>query len=69
MTPLFIAIIIVGLITFLIGYWFLGKSSGEKECNPPVSSSGNTVGGWIGILLGLIIMIIGVYYGLQSEQV
>ena len=56
-------VIIIGLIVFLIGYWFLALSYGEKECVDPnilTKSSINAIGGIAGIVIGLIIMILGI---------
>ena len=54
------ATIIVGIIVFLIGYWYLGKSSGQKDCkDQPETTSSNYGGGIAGIVIGIILMITG----------
>lgn len=56
----------VGLIVFLIGYWFLALSNGQKQCSDSAiasNSSMNMGGGIAGIVIGLIIMILGIFYG------
>ena len=53
-------LISVGLIVFLVGYWFLPLSYGEKECNPvPASQERNFGGGIAGVVIGLLLLIIG----------
>ena len=60
-----------GLIIFLIGYWFLGVSNGQKECGDSAivsKSSINMGGGIAGIVIGLVIMILGIIFG-NSERI
>lgn len=63
MTLLGTSIIILGFVIFLIGYWFLGKSSGEQECPTPIKSA-NYGGGIAGIVIGIIFMISGSFMNL-----
>lgn len=56
----------LGLVVFLIGYWFLALSKGQKQCGDSaiVSKSSTNMGGGIaGIVIGLIIMILGIVFG------
>lgn len=56
----------LGLVVFLIGYWFLALSNGQKQCGDSaiVSKSSTNMGGGIaGIVIGLIIMILGIVFG------
>lgn len=63
MSPVSITLVVLGMIVFLIGYWFLGKSTGEKECPTPIESYGiNHGGGIAGLVLGIILMLIGIVY-------
>jgi multisubunit Na+/H+ antiporter MnhB subunit len=55
-----ITIIVSGLIVFLVGYWYLAKSSGEMEC-PTQIQSWNLIGGWLAMIIGIIIMLVGLY--------
>lgn len=52
----------LGLVVFLIGYWFLAVSNGQKQCGEAKSST-NMGGGIAGIVIGLIIMILGIIFG------
>lgn len=66
------AIITIGLIVFLIGYWFLALSNGQKQCGDSaiVSKSSTNMGGGIaGIVLGLVIMILGIIWGNSSPPI
>lgn len=59
----------VGLVVFLIGYWFLALSNGQKQCSDSTiasNSSFNMGGGIAGIAIGLIIMILGIIFGNSS---
>jgi putative Mn2+ efflux pump MntP len=52
--------IIAGIIIFLIGYWFLGKSYGQTDCKDiPDTTNVNYGGGMAGIFIGIILMITG----------
>jgi uncharacterized protein YacL len=56
----------LGLIVFLIGYWFLALSNGQKQCGDSAivaKSSTNMGGGIAGVVIGLIIMILGIIFG------
>lgn len=60
----------LGLIVFLIGYWFLALSNGQKQCGDSTiasNSSMNMGGGIAGIVIGLIIMILGIILGNSGE--
>lgn len=64
-------IVAFGLIIFLIGYWFLALSNGQKECGDSaiVSKSSTNMGGGIaGIVIGIVIMIIGIFMGHAPAQ-
>lgn len=59
-------LITVGLIIFLVGYWFLSLSKGQQQCTDTAVTdnvSKNFGGGIAGIVIGLILMIIGIVYG------
>ena len=63
--------ITLGLIIFLIGYWFLALSNGQKQCKDSVIESKsfvNTAGGISGVVIGLVFMILGIVFG-NSEQI
>lgn len=60
----------LGLIVFLIGYWFLALSNGQKECTDSTIASKsfmNMGGGIAGIVIGLILMILGIVFGNSGE--
>lgn len=61
--------IVAGIIIFLVGYWFLGKSSGQKECKDPGETSGSNYGGGIaGIVIGIILMIVGIVLNFMPKS-
>lgn len=64
--------ITIGLIVFLIGYWFLALSNGQKECSSDsaivAKSSTNTAGGIAGVVIGLVFMILGIVFGNSTVQ-
>ena len=51
---------IVGLIVFFVGFWFLAKSRGENECGGTYANA-NYGGGIAGIVLGTIVLGVGIY--------
>ena len=59
-------IVTVGLIVFLIGYWFLALSNGQKQCTNDTNHSTNMGGGIAGVVIGIIIMILGIVFGNSS---
>jgi uncharacterized membrane protein len=61
------SLITVGIIIFLIGYWFIGRSQGEEQCKPPIESA-NKAGGIAGVVFGLIFMIAGLYFNLSQSN-
>lgn len=61
------SLITVGIIIFLIGYWFIGRSQGEEQCKPPIESA-NKAGGIAGVVFGLIFMIVGLYFNLSQSN-
>lgn len=65
------SLIVVGIVIFLVGYWFIGRSQGEEQCKPPIESA-NRAGGIAGTVIGLLIMLAGLYFNLSNvnpEQV
>jgi hypothetical protein len=63
-------VIILGIFTFLAGYWFLGKNSGLQECNEENSILSDTYkGGSLATSIGLLMMIGGLimFYVRSSE--
>jgi general stress protein CsbA len=61
-------IIFTGLVSFLIGYWFLAKSKGEDE-NSSTSAKNNFIGGLIGIIIGVIFLIYGFILSKKQIQI
>lgn len=61
------SLIVVGIVIFLVGYWFIGRSQGEEQCKPPVESA-NRAGGIAGTVIGLIIMLAGLYFNLSDAD-
>ena len=61
------SLILVGIVIFLVGYWFTGRSQGEEQCNPPIESS-NRGGGIAGIVIGLIFMLAGLVFNLRESN-
>lgn len=54
------SLITVGIVIFLVGYWFLGKSQGEESCTPVSDKAKhNKNGGIAGIVFGIIFMVVG----------
>ena len=63
-------LVFVGLVIFLVGYWFLAESQGTVQCTDTTivaKSSTNKVGGIAGIVIGIVIMILGIVFGHSSE--
>ena len=56
-------LVVIGLIVFLIGYWFLAESQVETT---DVAST-HKAGGIAGIVIGIIVMILGIVFGHSSE--
>jgi uncharacterized membrane protein len=55
-----IILILLGLISFLTGYFFLGKVQGQNDCKEkPESTEINYKGGVAGVFLGILFVIIG----------
>lgn len=67
MSVLGTSLIVVGIIIFLVGYWFVGRSQGEEQCSPPLQTA-NKAGGIAGIVFGLIFMIVGLYFNLRNNN-
>jgi hypothetical protein len=61
------SVIVVGIVIFLVGYWFTGRSQGEEQCNPPIESA-NRAGGISGIVIGLLIMLAGLVVNLREAN-
>jgi Na+/proline symporter len=61
------SLIVVGIVIFLVGFWFTGRSQGEEQCNPPIKSS-NKAGGIAGIVIGLIFMLVGLVVNLSEAN-
>ena len=68
MDTLALLILLAGIAISLIGYWFLGKSTGEQEFNNNAYTP-NEGGGWAGIIIGGIIMIMAFIYNRYAEAV
>ena len=63
MSVVSITTITLGLLIFLIGYWYLGKSTGLKECTNPIDTYGLNYGGGITcIVLGITLIVSGIIY-------
>lgn len=60
-------IVTVGLIVFLIGYWFLALSNGQKQCTNETNSQTNMGGGIAGVVIGIIIMLLGIIFGNSGQ--
>ena len=61
------SVIVVGIVIFLVGYWFTGRSQGEEQCNPPIESA-NKAGGISGIVIGLVVMLAGLVVNLREAN-
>lgn len=62
------SLIVIGIVIFLVGYWFIGKSQGEEQCKPPIESA-NRGGGIAGTVIGLIFMLAGLYFNLSNSNI
>ncbi len=50
----------LGLIAFLIGFFFMAKSEGQKECaEQPATTENNFKGGIAGLVIGGTFILIG----------
>ena len=61
-------LIFVGLVIFLVGYWFLAES--QVECNDPAFISKaptNKGGGIAGVVIGIVVIILGIVFGHSTE--
>jgi len=58
-------LVFVGLVVFLVGYWFLAES--QVECIDPAKGSTNKAGGIAGIVIGLVVIILGIVFGHSTE--
>lgn len=55
-----IILIILGLISFFTGYFFLGKAQGQNDCKEkPESTDSNYKGGVAAVVIGILFIIIG----------
>jgi ABC-type phosphate transport system permease subunit len=55
-------LLFIGIAVFLTGYWFMGKSQGEFECNPPAGKAETNKGGGIaGLVIGSVFMLFGMF--------
>lgn len=61
------SLIVVGIVIFLVGYWFIGRSQGEEQCKPPIESA-NRAGGIAGTVIGLLVMVVGLYFNLRDAN-
>ena len=61
------SVIVVGIVIFLVGYWFTGRSQGEEQCNQPIESA-NKAGGISGIVIGLVVMLAGLVVNLREAK-
>jgi hypothetical protein len=53
--------ILLGLVSFLTGYFFVGKSNGQVECSPvPGNQQANNIGGLVGSVLGAFLVLVGI---------
>ena len=56
-------VIILGIATFLAGYWFLGKNSGMEECQDKFKINSifddTYKGGTITVSIGMVLMLGG----------
>jgi hypothetical protein len=56
-----IILIIIGLISFFTGYFFLGKAHGQNDCkDKPESTDINYKGGIAGVVIGVFFILIGI---------
>ena len=71
-------LILLGLVIFMIGYYYFAKSNGQNECNTvngPVdkkeieqSQSANYIGGIIGLVIAIILVIVGFILNSQTAK-
>lgn len=62
-------LVLVATIVFLTGYWFLGKSSGEKECSTPIEQQVQNYGGGVaGIIIGIMLYVMSKWVIHQSSK-
>lgn len=61
--------IILGIVLFLIGYWYLGKSTGQSECErKPDGTTMNYGSGIAGMVIGIILMVTGLVMNLTNSS-
>lgn len=55
-----VILITVGVAILFVGYFFLAKSDGQKDCKEkPESTNANFGGGIAGVVLGVVTIIVG----------
>ncbi len=65
-----IILILLGLISFFTGYFFLGKAQGQNDCTEkPASTDNNYKGGIAGIVIGIFFILIGCILRMMGRPV
>lgn len=64
-----VILIILGLVSFFTGYFFLGKGTGQKDCKEkPESTDANWGGGIAGVVIGIIFILVGIIVRAMSNK-
>jgi MFS-type transporter involved in bile tolerance (Atg22 family) len=67
-------LILLGLVIFMIGYYYFAKSTGQNECSTvdkkeiEQSQSANYIGGIIGLVIAIILVIVGFILNSQTAK-
>ena len=66
-------LIILGLVIFMVGYYYIAKSVGQSECSRDKkeiegSQSANYIGGIVGVVIAVILVIIGFILNSQTAK-
>ena len=66
-------LILLGLVIFMVGYYYIAKSNGQSECNKDKkeiesSQSANYIGGIVGVVIAIILVIVGFILNSQTAK-
>jgi len=65
-------LVVIGLILFLVGYFYAGVAQGQGECidektkEKKINNTANYQGGIAGIVIGLILGVVGYFLSLGN---
>jgi uncharacterized membrane protein len=61
-------LIILGIISFFTGYFYVAKAQGQNDCTPkPDVAKTNRIGGIFGIVIGILFFIAAFMYKAKTK--